>query len=335
MHCIIALPCLNEGIGFLPTCASLGFAAGQVPPSNAVLVLVDNGSDDDTWAHMVELQRTTAAGAVSAVQEQNRGYIAARRAGAAEAVRIAAERGWAADDVLLLQADADTIYGPGYLNAMRSCAERSPCNRLFEGRSEAPEDPHDPVAQMQAAEQAADAEVADRFAPDELDIIVDDKVAAFRLSDYFAWGEHQREFDRSGEEILAETTRLYMRARFKGAQRVRVEGAEARTSTRRILDSPDIAFATAGFPYPPAWKERWRQRYRGPRELEAFASWPLPEGTALALDERRRHVLAIFTFAPALSEEAVASGGPHAQHAPNPGRLLENAFELAAKDASS
>ncbi len=304
MKLIVSLPCLNESAAFLLTCSSLGFAAGQEAPVGAMLVLVDNGSDDDTWAHMRQLEEGVPGGAVRAVQQPQRGYVAARRSGAAAAAAVAAERSWPQDEVLLLQADADTLYAPGYLASMRRCAERSPANRLFEGRSEAPEDPEDPVTRMQAVEQAADADVADSFAPEETDVIVDDKVAAFRMSDYFVWGGHQQEFDAAGEEILAETTRLYIRARFLGAARVRVEGALARTSTRRILEAPDIAFATAGFPYPPAWKDRWRASYHGTTDIDAFTRWPLPEAAQPALAERRKHVVGMFVTAPAMLAEA-------------------------------
>ena len=46
------------------------------------------------------------------------------------------------------------------------------------------------------------------FAPEANQVVVDDKVCAFLLADYLAWGEHQDETDDCGKPVLAETTRL-------------------------------------------------------------------------------------------------------------------------------
>ena len=74
----------------------------------------------------------------------------------------------------------------------------------------------------------------DQFSMTETDeIIIDDKVAGYRLSDYLAWGGHRREYDLQGDEIHAETSRLYLRGKMRGADRVRAAGALAFPSRRK------------------------------------------------------------------------------------------------------
>lgn len=72
-----------------------------------------------------------------------------------------------------------------------------------------------------------DAGMEDWFAPEGQQVVVDDKVCAFLLADYCAWGGHQHDLDGGGQPVYAETTRLFMRPRhIGGVWRDRVEGAE-------------------------------------------------------------------------------------------------------------
>ncbi|QQD71574.1 glycosyltransferase family 2 protein [Acidithiobacillus ferrivorans] len=113
MEIFIVIPCLNEEDCITATCASLGFGDGLEPPGR--LVLVDNGSSDGTAKLMLAIQRASPPGHVLITQEHRRGYVAARRAGMAKVIDVAQRDQVPEEDVLILQADADTIYLPDYL----------------------------------------------------------------------------------------------------------------------------------------------------------------------------------------------------------------------------
>jgi hypothetical protein len=150
---------------------------------------------------------------------------------------------------------------------------------------------------------AALSDVADdrfkRLFPSKLsdEVVVDDKITGYRLSDYFCWGGHQQEFTAQGEEIHAETTRLYIRARAMGALKIAVPQAIALHSARKILVEPALHLATAGFPREDSWNYYWRS---------ATASWSLDDlaahqrktEIALALRTRELHLLGLLSILP-------------------------------------
>lgn len=339
MLTVVVMPCRDEEAGLRTACASLGFDDGPAPP-DAHLVLVDNGSRDGTWRAMSGVRDRAAPGSVTCVREPRHGHVPARVRGVRAAGELAAERGLTHGDVLLVQADADTGYGSRYVAHMAAAARDLGPGCLLEGRSVPPRPERDACADFRALEADVDAVVGPLLNPDEaLDAIVDDKTAGFLLSDYLRWGGHRREFTSAGHEVLAETTRLWLRARAAGASRRHVHGATAVTSQRRILADPALAFATAGFPRDAGWVAAWGATYEGARGMEAFR----PGGEAQvdgAIRSRVSHLIAMFRVLPDLvraweprpiTGRSTRAGTLEPQ---SPGRLLERAFAEAATVAS-
>jgi glycosyltransferase involved in cell wall biosynthesis len=93
----IVIPAFNEGDKILATLSSLAFSASA---RTFEIIVVDNNSTDDTAA----LVSLTGA---SCVTERTQGITAARNRG------LSASRG-----VYVLNADADTIYPPGWIELM-------------------------------------------------------------------------------------------------------------------------------------------------------------------------------------------------------------------------
>jgi hypothetical protein len=107
------------------------------------------------------------------------------------------------------------------------------------------------------------------FAPEDEQVVVDDKVCAFLLADYCKWGEHQDDFDPVGRQVFAETTRLFIRAKRNGpAWRKRVEDAQALPSRRKLMTQGLGYFASSGFPRDAAWIAGWGGGGRSPPLLE-------------------------------------------------------------------
>lgn len=344
---VVVVPMLNEEACIAATCRSLGFGVGA-SKSETVLVLVDNGSTDGTMAIAEGIRAASGLDRVVVVQEDERGYVPARAAGIRAIVAHMDRIGSPADRTLVLQADADTIYEPGYVDAMLAAARAHGRGHLFEGVSIPPRPEGDPCRLLRELESAIDDD-APRV-PFELDVVVDDKVVAYFLADYEAWGGHRRECrsEHPHDELHLETTRLYIRARTgSGTKRFLVDEAMATTSPRRILENPALAFATAGVPREASWVRRWNEAYRGPRSLESFRVDNSPVlGEAIAI--RRRHLAAIFRFLPEIvereAEKRRQAAMPTDKDAPSvwneyghphpllPGRMLEDAFERAGVD---
>lgn len=253
VHAVVVIPCLNEEGSIRRAALSLGFGTTRAQ-SCATLVIVDNGSSDGTADVVAGIAAGSKPGTVLPVSEPERGFVPARSRGALEAREVARQLGLHETGVLLVQADADTVYGPGYVKALLAASSKAGPGALIEGVSEAPEPPRGSEAYY-ALERSLDAQVEPAFGDMTCDAVVDDKVAAFRLSDYLAWGGHRREYGRDGEEILAETTRLLIRARLQDGFRVRADDAVAVTSQRRTFEDPALAFATAGYPRGPGWRK--------------------------------------------------------------------------------
>ncbi|TWB87540.1 glycosyltransferase involved in cell wall biosynthesis [Bradyrhizobium macuxiense] len=256
---VLVLPCLNEEKTLAATCNSLGFGLdGQNQPANAVLVMVDNGSVDDTPNIMSQIRFRSPAHTVIIRHEAERGYVPPRRAGIAFAQEIAQERHVSDQKTLIVQVDADTEYCPFYADLLRAAADRVGENVMLEGLSLRPLDfPARYPAYVGAVEQT-DRPLFPHMVDEAHDILIDDKLSSFRLSDYFLWGGLHREYLPSGLEIHAETSRLYIRARFRKARKEFIAQAYARPSHRRLLEDPLAIFASAGFPREPGWDTWWR-----------------------------------------------------------------------------
>lgn len=308
IHVALVVPCLNEEKNLAATCASLGFGTGKdSPPARALLFLIDNGSSDSTVAVAERIRSDSEPDTVFVGHEPERGYVPPRRRGNLMMEELARSKGWDAGDVLMLQADADTGYTPGYVASMRAAAELHGPGVMIEACVAYP-----PAFQAEYPEyvrlcEEVDGEFVRLFARDlSDDDLVDDKVSGYRLSDYLGWGGHRREYTAGGEEIHAETARLYMRARAGGARRARAGGARrerasdalAFHSPRKVLEDPALHMATAGFPREASWNARWREKYDGPATLRELCDQPRYPEVLKAVRVREEHLLALLGVLP-------------------------------------
>jgi glycosyltransferase involved in cell wall biosynthesis len=346
MHVAIVMPCLNEELLLRDTCASLGFGTDLISaPDWTSLVLVDNGSADRTRCVMRDIARLSRKGAVILANEEERGYVPARHRGVLAARSMAATSGISDRDLLILQADADTRYGDGYVRAMREAARGRTGNFLLEGIANPPAEFEQAWPGFEAFSGRVDAPLEGFFVDHSDDVIVDDKICGYVLADYFAWGGHRREFDRTGEEIFGETSRLYIKAKLAGAHKVRVADAVGLPSRRKILRNPILHFATAGFPREEAWSKAWNDRYRGPNTLDAFGDASAETQLREPIFMRRAHLLILFGLLPVyvaglLNAKTPADGAEtfrelipmldlsREQILANTGSLFERAFSL-------
>lgn len=126
----------------------------------------------------------------------------------------------------------------------------------------------------------------------------DDKTCAYTIENYLRWGGHRREFASNGDEIHAETTRLYIKAHLKGARRVRADDAIAWPSRRKLKEDPVLHFATAGFPRERTWRRHWESPSRVRLNLQEFVDEVADETAGKAALVRRAHVLILFGVLP-------------------------------------
>jgi hypothetical protein len=211
-------------------------------------VIVDNASTDSTLAAALDVQLQSPAGSVHVVSEAEIGYVPARERGVRLVTELCRRDGREGDDALLVQVDADATYSRGYLEAIASAAEVAGPNTLLEARSQSRESlagPLDSLAWRVDSMALPFTQAGSRY-----DCVVDDKRCAMRLGDLQRWGGYARDFDRFGDELYAETTRLLMRAAGHGAQRLTVEGAGVRHMRRVPPIRSTLEFAAAGFPLP-------------------------------------------------------------------------------------
>ncbi len=139
------------------------------------------------------------------------------------------------------------------------------------------------------------------FAPEANQVVVDDKVCAFLLADYLAWGEHQDETDDCGNPVLAETTRLFLRAKSGSTVwRDRVDSAEALPSRRRLRTQAPGHFACSGFPRQSQWIEAWGAPGEAQPFLRSPKSWP---ALSRLVHSRQRHQVALFALLPVVYEK--------------------------------
>jgi glycosyltransferase involved in cell wall biosynthesis len=305
MPVAFVMPCLNEASLLETTAASLGF--GDTPASAAsdvYLVLVDNGSTDRTLDVMERIASASRVGAVSIVEEAERGFVPPRRKGTLFVRELALRLDEPVDEWLILQADADTHYLPGYAQWMQRFLGRQK-DVLLEGAIKRDAAFDEAYPSFRALEREVDATFAEAPVADEEEIIVDDKVCGYRLSDYLRWGGHFQEFDVHGTEVHAETSRLFLRARLEhGVTKVRVNPAQAIPSRRRIIEDPALHFATAGFPREASWLGRWRERHLHRRTIAEFSSRCDAKEMKEACFYRRAHQIALFWLLPWLVKRA-------------------------------
>lgn len=293
----IVMPCLDEASQVGGAISSLLFPEDG-EPADAHLVVVDNGSTDGTLS-VLEANRGRCPERIHIFEEPRRGYVPPRRRGVEAAAEIAAAMNIAQHDVLVVQADADTIYKRGYVGAMQRAAEDWE-GAIFEGATRRPLDFETAHPDYVAAEHFVDDAIEPLETVDEDDVVVDDKACAYRLSDYSRWGGLFEESSADGDQIHAETTRMFIRAKLSaGARKIRVNQAGAASSRRRVLENPRYQFATMGFPRELSWASRRKADWRC-TEVDAFARAVLDGGEAEAVYLRQAHLIALFRFLPAL-----------------------------------
>lgn len=298
MEVFVIIPCLNEQEGLAATCASLGFGPASLPAGR--LVLVDNGSTDGTVSVMEQVRDACPPGQVVLVKEPKRGYVPARRAGAATVIACAQAERISWERVLLLQADADTIYLPGYVFAMLGALSGVP-GKMLEGCALTSRDFNARYPEFTQLCRIVDQGMERWFAPAADQVIIDDKISGLTLADYSAWGEHQEEVDSCGGQIHAETTRLFLRAKRHGAAfRTAVESAQALPSRRKIISQAPAYFASSGFPRSNDWIKQWAEC----ADTTSFLTAPMTSSSLHRLVRcRQRHQIALFGLLPSLFQD--------------------------------
>ncbi len=293
----VVMPCLDEvhyvgaAIRSLLQPARDGFPA-------ALIVVVDNGSTDGS-GELVEQLRREHPGRIQLVSELRRGYVPPRRRGVEHVEQFAASLGVAPHDVLVLQADADTVYKEGYVAAMQ-VASASTRGAMFEGATSRPPAFVREHPDYVAAERFVDLEMEALEIADQDDVVVDDKICGYWLEDYLRWGGLFDEWTTAGDPIHAETTRLFIRARLKeGATKVRVNPAGAFPSPRRIVEDPRYQFATLGFPRERSWA-RALTAGRDAIDVDSFARGVIRGFEPDAVNLRQAHLIALFRYLPAI-----------------------------------
>lgn len=310
MPVAFVIPCLNEEQYLAAAAASLGFGerAAARADEDVHLILVDNGSTDGTLALMKAIAASSRPGTVHVVSEPERGFVPPRRRGVVLAAEMADGRRIPADRLLILQADADTVYWPDYARWMWDRLEGRR-GLLLEGALRRSEDFDAEHAEYRALERLVDEGLECDAVEDADDVVVDDKACGYLLADYISWGGHFREYDAGGSEIHAETTRLFIGAHLRhGVEKLRVNPAQATASRRRIVEDPALHFATKGFPREAAWIARWRERHPTRRSVDEFASNPDDPEVGEACFYRRAHEIALFELLPWLVARASGSG---------------------------
>lgn len=297
MHTAIVIPCLNEAAYLKRTCASLGFGLGNGISAHTHLILVDNGSTDSTTEVMAEIQQQSPSGSVIVTSEAEPGYVPPRNRGVLEVLQLAARLGVTEDDFLILQADADTTYDVNYADAMRKAVPATR-NFILEGTARnTPAFDAEHSAYHHLVKET-DAQVEDFIFDSSADVIVDDKVSGYLLSDYLRWGGHRREYNSDGEEVYAETSRLFLRSSLLGGRKILVYDAIAYPSRRKLIENAALYFVTAGFPRETSWRQRWERSYTGAGSLHDFEARSCQGNLRGEKLLRQFHMIALFGILP-------------------------------------
>ncbi|ANP89290.1 glycosyltransferase family 2 protein [Rhizobium leguminosarum] len=312
----VVMPCLNERGTLEASLDSLRSASGESGSGNAVFILVDNGSTDGTLEVMRAIKERSAPGEIIISEEPVRGYVPARSRGIVAAADIARRQDVSADKLLILQVDADTLYDPGYVVAMQAVASTQSNDVMLEGTTHSPHRFLKGHPGFVDLANETDAALRDWIVDDSADVVIDDKVSGFFYSAYLNWGGHQRDYDRNGHEIFAETSRLFLRGKRTGAQHVRVGTASAAPSRRKILRNPVRHFATAGFPRNNAWWREWNSRNPGARDLATFEASDSKLALKAAVRTRQAHVVGLFWLLPLLVQQMCAPSGGNFKRCP-------------------
>jgi glycosyltransferase involved in cell wall biosynthesis len=297
----IVLPSLNEEAVLQDTCRSLGFCKSATSQSvrDAFLFIVDNGSADKTLEVAQKIRRDSPRGLVFVGKEKERGYVPPRHTGNTIVMAFAKKNGIDPSDVLILQADADTSYEEGYIERMRRTSQSLGTNILLEGLAEFSQEFRNSFPDYIRLSVQIDTRVLALLKlSEEVNLMCTDAVCGYRLSDYLSWGGHLREYCNEGDEIHAETTRLFMRALALGARKVYVREAVAHPAERKIVENPVKELATAGFPREASWGASWERQHHNSVELDDFhknLNHPL---VLHALRLRERHLIALFGLLP-------------------------------------
>lgn len=299
-HVAIVMPCFNEEAVLLRSCSSLGFGPEALTSraDNTTLILVDNASEDRTLSVIEAIRDSSPTGSVLIAHENTRGYVPPRHRGTVVAAELCRYLGISSTDLLLLQADADTSYKLGYVEAMVA-ASTAGSNILLEGLSEPDKLFTESWPDYIKFVDAVDRRIFANLPPAPLDIIADDKVCGYRLSDYLQWGGHKREFAANGDEIHAESSRLLIRALSVGARKITVPFAVAETSCRRITENAALFFSTAGFPHGKSWREAWHKRNADElQSVNALLEAASDQVTSRYAVDRFFHSLILFSILP-------------------------------------
>ena len=299
MWTFVVMPCLNEEKNLWNTAHSLGFGRGKnehlIP--DTYLVIVDNYSSDKTLEIAEQIKTETENNKVITTIEKERGYIPPRRRGNQLVEEFCKRHHVNPHDVLIIQADADTVYSQGYIAQFTQAASTMSEGTLLEGLANYPIEFRTSSTFYVDICQRVDQHLASYFANSEEDIVVDDKTCAYRLSDYTDWGGFIREFNVMGEEIYAETTRLFIRGKSQGAKKKVVEEAVSFHSTRKLMDYPAVDFVTPGYPH--TTRDLFSLKKLYPHNLEYFQS--INDSNVQfqqMVKVRQEHLIALFIVLP-------------------------------------
>ena len=327
MLTFVVMPCLDETALVTNTIASLGFMDDATEALEAHLIAVDNGSTDGTLSILNGLRRGRPR--IHVAREAIWGFVPPRRRGVVEAERLARSLGVPPEKTLILQADADTVYREGYVARMQEAAGGS-TGAMLEGSTKPPPDFVAAHPAYLAAQRLVDNDTDPLNAQDEDEVVLDDKVCGYRLADYLTWGGLFEESTAGGDEIHAETTRMFIRARLRhGARKIRVNPAGAIPSRRKVLSNPRLQYASVGFPREQSWIEAFASGID--QDTDAFAASILDGLDPKAMRLRRAHQLALFRYLPALV--AAAEGSiPNDQHPPDVASIITAMPSFLVKD---
>lgn len=306
METFVVIPCLNEAENILETVNSLGFGRSSSLAATVHLVLVDNGSEDNTPQIINQIKNENTVNRVLVAHENQRGFVPARRRGVDVARDFAIKNGICKERCLIMQVDADADYSPGYLKKFSDLATNIGEGYLFEAESI----PHVCMSHNETELMRRMMKFDSEFMPSEpagADCIVDDKMVGYLLSDWERVGGLQRDWVSGKEFVFCGTTRMWIRMLSHSFKRILVDGATCGHSLRKISEGADIFFATGGWPRGQIWKTQWRSRY----PIVASTSQLLSsKGEAIyesVLESRKQHLDAMFKFLPELVESKINS----------------------------